>query len=267
MDILLAIIIFMVIIFIRKLWIEYKDRENSFRRANQAIDRELLNRKYVELEILLDNGQFKKYTPPMSAIPEKYSLGQSKCNDQKIVLYTSISGERSVKEIPSMGNVKQAYKVFLEDIDMCHDLHKVISFHFESNKEKNYSKGNRFVITALKQDIDNVLSFLHDLYEEQQPTTRFKFIDINKFKSEEFERYLNLKVFYLWLVDVEKEICKKTTNKSTVSKSISKKEISDETKSTEKESNNGVTNVVKRRSARASNSSTKKSTNSEQKDI
>lgn len=266
MDILLVIIIFVVIIFIRKLWIEYKDRENSFRRANQAIDRELLNRKYIESEILLDSGQFKKYTPLMSAIPAKYSLEQSKCNDQKIVLYTSMSGERSVKEIPSTDNIKQTYKIFLDDINKCHDLHKVISFHFESNKEKNYSKGNRFVIAALKQDIDNVLSFLHDLYEEQQPTTRFKFIDINKFKSEEFERYLNLKVFYLWLVDVEKEICKKTTNKSTVSKSISKKEIFDETKSTEKESNNGVTNV-KRRRTRASNSSTKKSTNSEQKDI
>ena len=69
MDILLVIIIFVVIIFIRKLWIEYKDRENSFRRANQAIDRELLNRKYIESEILLDSGQFKKYTPLMSAIP------------------------------------------------------------------------------------------------------------------------------------------------------------------------------------------------------
>ena len=41
MEILLAATIVIIGIFIGKLWIEYFNRENSFHKANQIIDREL----------------------------------------------------------------------------------------------------------------------------------------------------------------------------------------------------------------------------------
>ena len=51
MEILLAATIVIIGIFIGKLWIEYINRENSFHKANQIIDRELLGKKYIDSEM------------------------------------------------------------------------------------------------------------------------------------------------------------------------------------------------------------------------
>lgn len=270
MEILLAATIVIIGIFIGKLWIEYINRENSFHKANQIIDRELLGKKYIDSEMFSNKRDFYRLSSKTYRSEQLQCIGPTR--EQSIItghndtiLYISMSKEVSVKGTFSEDDSERAYRAFCEDVKRCRDLHIIIFSQFESNKEKNYPEGNRIVISALEQDIDNTLSFLHDLYQEQN-ADRFKYIDINRFKSEEFKLYLQLKVFYFWLVGIEKESVKKTTNKSKTLKSISKKEISDETKSTEKESNNGVTNV-KRRRTRTSNSSTKKSTDPEQKNI
>lgn len=268
MNILLVVIIFITIVIIRKLWIEYKDKENSFRKINQAIDQKLLNKNYMDLE---DSRCCKFGNLLFPSSKKLHSIGQicinklqTEDNFLQDVLYTSMFGEKIVEGIPIKDNC-QAYKVFQDDINKCQCLHNLIFFHFESNNKRNCIEENSNVVTILKQDIENTLSFLHDLYEEQDPI-RFRYVDVNKFKSDEFERYLQLKLFYFWLKKLEQEFFKKNINKSKTSKSISKKETSDETKSTEKESNNGVTNA-KRRRTRTSNSNTKKSIDSKQKDI
>lgn len=58
MEILLAATIVIIGIFIGKLWIEYINRENSFHKANQIIDRELLGKKYIDSEMFSNKRDF-----------------------------------------------------------------------------------------------------------------------------------------------------------------------------------------------------------------
>lgn len=267
MNFLLFLSIFIMIVLVYSIWIVYIKRENSFRKVNQMIDRKLLGKKYIDLESWPDNTRLGKH---VAQIPTKiYSLEQSQRNELEVILYTSMSGEVSVKGVPSEKNYEQAYQLFLKDIEKCHVLHKTIFLQFESAKTKNNSNYCSDVILALQQDVKNAAAFLHDLFNIQKiltETHRFKYIDIDRFTYENFELYLDLKVFYnCWLIHAE-EMIKYATNKSKTTKRSSKKETSNETKLMEKESNNGVTNV-KRRRTRTSNSSTKKSSSSEQKDI
>lgn len=177
---------------------------------------------------------------------EQCSLERACSDKSSVTMYVPIIGDVSFKKTHLVDKSEQAYRLFCEDIRKCELFHQLIFQEFESNRIKKAPfENNILFLKMFTQEIDIVLAFLHDIYDNDTTTSRFKYISIDRFKYENFSSYLTLKTFYHWLLNTVEEV---------------------NTKSTKKEINDGVTNV-KRRRTRASNSNTKESTNSQQKDI